>query len=126
MSNTILGATGEDIAAKYLESLGYHVLERNYRFEKAEVDLVCFEPAEVYEQGGDLVFVEVKTRKGTGFGRPEEAVTLEKQRNIIKAAKAFLYERHLEGSPCRFDVVSILLQNSEPEIEHFKNAFWSF
>jgi len=126
MSTTKLGATGEDIAAQYLEGLGYYVLERNYRFEKAEVDLVCFEPAEVYEQGGELVFVEVKTRRGVGFGLPEEAVTPEKQRNVIKAAKAFLYERHLEGSPCRFDVISILLKNDQPEIEHFKNAFWSF
>jgi putative endonuclease len=126
MSNTKFGATGEDIAATYLEKLGYRILERNYRFEKAEVDLICFEPAEIYEQGGELVFVEVKTRKGIGFGLPEEAVTTEKQRNVIKAAKAFLYERHMEGSPCRFDVVGILFKNGQPKIEHFKNAFWSF
>jgi len=126
MTNTSLGTKGEDIAAEYLQEQGIIVLERNYRFERAEVDLVCFEPAQIYEQGGELVFVEVKTRTGTGFGRPEEAVTPEKQRNVIKAAKAFLYERHLEGSPCRFDVVSILLQNGRPEIEHFKSAFMSF
>lgn len=126
MSNTKLGATGEDIAAQYLEELGYFVLERNYRFEKAEVDIICFEPAEVYEQGGELVFIEVKTRKGIGYGMPEESVTTEKQRNIIKAARAFLYERQLEGSPCRFDVISILFQKGEPTIEHFKNAFISF
>ena len=45
----------------------------NYRFERSEVDLVCFRPAARYEDGGELVFVEVKTRRGTGFGRPEEA-----------------------------------------------------
>lgn len=124
MTSTSLGTEGEDIAARFLQEQGTVVLERNYRYEHAEVDLVCFEPAEVYEQGGEIVFVEVKTRTGTGFGRPEEAVTPEKQRNVIKAAKAFLYERHLEGSPCRFDVVAILLRGGQPEIEHFKNAFW--
>lgn len=125
MTNTSLGTKGEDIAAEYLQEQGIIVLERNYRFEHAEVDLVCFEPAQVYEQGGELIFVEVKTRTGTGFGRPEEAVTPEKQRHVVRAAKAFLYERHLDNSPCRFDVVSILLQNGRPEIEHFKNAFLS-
>ena len=124
MSTKKTGDRGEDIAAAYLEARGYRVMERNYRFERAEVDLVCFEPAEVYELGGEIVFVEVKTRRGTGFGRPEEAVTEEKQRSIAKAAEAFLYEHKLEGSPCRFDVVAIILGGGEPSIEHFESAFW--
>jgi putative endonuclease len=119
-----IGNQGEELAVQYLEGLGYKVLERNYRFEQAEVDLVCFEPAQRYELGGEIVFVEVKMRQGTGFGRPEEAVTLEKQRNVMRAAQAFLYEFHLENSPCRFDVVGIILKNGKPEIEHFKHAFW--
>lgn len=125
MSTKRIGDKGEGIAVQYLEGLGYKVLERNYRFEQAEVDLVCFEPAERYETGGELVFVEVKMRQGMGFGRPEEAVTPEKQRNIIRAARAFLYEFRLENSPCRFDVVAIIVQNGRPEIEHFKDAFVS-
>ena len=100
------------------------VLERQYRFERAEVDLVCFEPAATYEHGGELVFVEVKARTGLGYGRPEEAVTEAKQRQIVRAAQAYLYERRLEGSPCRFDVVSVVLRGgAEPEVEHFRDAF---
>ena len=122
MSTKRIGDRGEVIAAAYLEAQGYTILERNYRFEHAEVDLVCFKPA---AQGGELVFTEVKTRSGLGFGRPEEAVTEEKKRHLIRAAKAYLYERKLEGSPCRFDVISIVLQGGqEPEIEHFEDAFW--
>ncbi len=102
-------------------------MERNYRFERSEVDLVCFLPATRYETGGELVFVEVKTRRGTGFGRPEDAVGPDKRRHLVKAARAWLYERRMEGTPARFDVVSILLRSgSEPEIEHLESAFRTF
>lgn len=126
MSNKALGDRGEALAASFLEEQGYVILERNYRFERAEVDLVCFEPAASYERGGELVFVEVKTRSGTGFGRPEEAVTPAKQRSLVRAAGAYLHERRLEGSPCRFDVLSIVLRPGRPpRIEHLKHAFWA-
>ncbi len=123
MSQKTTGDLGEEIAAQYLEKKGLRVLDRNYRFSRAEVDLVCFEPAEQPNRGGEIVFVEVKTRHGTGFGHPEDAVTREKQINIIRAARAYLYERKLEGAMCRFDVVSIVIAGKTPEIEHFKNAF---
>jgi putative endonuclease len=127
MSTKQLGDRGEDLAAAFLEAAGYLVLERNYRFERAEVDLVCFQPDARYERGGELVFVEVKARTGLGFGRPEEAVTAAKQQSIIRAAGAYLHERRLEGAPCRFDVVSILMRPGRaPEIDHLKNAFWVF
>ena len=119
MSNKHVGDYGENLAAAYLEQHGYVLFERNYRFERAEVDLICFEP------GGEVVFVEVKTRQGLEFGRPEDAVTPEKQQQIARVAEAFLYERRLSGVPCRFDVVAILLEKGEPAIEHFKNAFWA-
>ena len=121
------GDRGEQIAADFLEARGYQVMERNYRFQRAEVDLICFLPAETYERGGELVFVEVKTRTGSGYGRPEEAITDEKKRNLIRAAEAYLHERRLEGAPCRFDVVSVVLRGGhDPKIEHFENAFWLF
>ena len=85
MSTKKIGDRGEQLAAAYLEAQGYIILARQYRFMKAEVDLVCFEPAARYEDGGELVFVEVKTRSGTGFGRPEEAVTEAKKRNMAVA-----------------------------------------
>lgn len=99
------------------------VMERNYRYERSELDLVCFEPATVYEAGGVIVFVEVKTRSGKGFGMPEASVSAAKRRHLTHAAQAFLYERQLEGSPCRFDVVSVLLGAADPEIRHIRDAF---
>ncbi|CAM3268872.1 YraN family protein [Rhodothermus bifroesti] len=126
MDNRQIGIQGEDLAAAYLEQQGYRILARQYRFERAEVDLVCFEPAPRPEEGGEIVFVEVKTRRGLGFGRPEEAVTPEKQRHLIRAAQAYLYEHHLQRARCRFDVIAIVLQDQDPpEIRHFKDAFWA-
>lgn len=126
MATKAIGDRGEDLAAAFLEENGYLILERNYRFERNEVDIVCFQPYARYEEGGELVFVEVKTRTGVGFGRPEEAITEAKKISLIKVAKAYLYERRLDGSPCRFDVISVLLDRGEPTIEHFENAFFVF
>lgn len=123
------GRRGEGIAARFLEDRGWHVLDRNYRYQRAEIDLVCFEPsgrsaADPAGQGGDIVVVEVKTRTGLGFGRPEEAVTPEKQRHVVRATAAYLHERRLENASVRFDVVSVLLEpGQEPQIEHFRDAF---
>ncbi len=115
-----IGDRGEEIAADFLEEEGYRVLERNYRFERNEVDLVCFDP----RKGGELVFVEVKTRSGSGFGPPEASVTDEKQQSLIKVSRAYLHEREFEGAPSRFDVVGIVLSDGTPQIEHYENAFW--
>lgn len=120
------GEQGEDLAARFLEAKGYRVMERNYRFNREEVDLVCFQPYARYEDGGELVFVEVKARRGLGFGRPEEAVTPEKQRAIMRVAEAFLHEHRLENALVRFDVVAITFGAGEPQIEHFENAFGMF
>jgi putative endonuclease len=125
-TNQQIGNRGEDVAADFLRDKGYRILERNYRFERSEVDLVCFEPSEQYEEGGELVFVEVKTRSSLDFGAPEEAVTDEKKKHIMHATEAFLYERHLEGAPARFDVVAVVLKQGEaPDIRHYENAFAS-
>lgn len=120
------GIQGEELAATYLEAQGYRILARQYRFERAEIDLVCFEPAPRPEEGGEIVFVEVKTRRGLDFGQPEEAVTPEKQRHLIRAARAYLYEHHLQRARCRFDVIAIVLREGQPpDIRHFKDAFWA-
>ncbi|SHK49652.1 putative endonuclease [Rhodothermus profundi] len=126
MDTRSIGQQGEELAAAYLEQQGYRILARQYRFERAEIDLVCFEPAPRPEDGGEIVFVEVKTRRSLDFGRPEEAVTPEKRRHLIRAARAYLYEHHLQRARCRFDVVAIVLRNGQPpEITHFKDAFWA-
>ena len=124
MATTKTGNEGEDIAAQYLEKIGMTVMDRNYRFGHEELDLVCFEPNEKND-GGEIVFVEVKTRRGRNYGEPEEAVTKTKQRHIVFAAKAYLYERRIEGANCRFDVITVRLGDKDPEITHIRDAFWA-
>jgi putative endonuclease len=116
-----IGDRGEDLAVAFLEEDGYRVLERNYRFERNEVDLVCLDP----DRGGEIVFVEVKTRTGRGYGPPEASITEEKRKSLIEVSRAYLHERRLEGAPARFDVVAILLAEGDPQIEHYENAFWA-
>lgn len=125
MTSSELGQKGEALAADYLEAKGYRLLDQNYRFEREEVDLVMFEPTPAND-GGEIVFVEVKARRGTGFGRPEDAVDEAKQKAIRRVAEAWLHERKLFPSPVRFDVVAILFGGPEPEVEHFENAFGYF
>lgn len=112
-----MGKRGEELAAAYLESKGYTVLDRNYFFQRAEVDIVA--------RGDDcIVFAEVKFRSGTDFGRPEESVSRAKIRNIYKAAEAWIHERKMDGAPVRFDVVAIVQAEGEaPNIRHHENAF---
>ena len=126
MPNKEFGDRGEEIAAGYLKNLGYVILDRNYRFQRAEIDLVCLAPP--VEAGGssELVFAEVKTRSSLSHGYPEEAVSNAKQRHLVRAAQSYLHERRLESSRCRFDVISILLPHrGEPEIVHYQRAFWA-
>lgn len=118
-----IGDRGEDIAVSYLEARGYRIMDRNYRFERNEVDVVCFQP-DPEDEGGEIVFVEVKTRSSLSHGAPDAAVTEEKKSNVLAASQAWLYERQLEGAPARFDVVGVLLkQDDDPAVEHFENAF---
>ena len=120
------GDHGEALAADFLEAKGYRIIERNYRFNREEVDLICFQPYADYTQGGELVFVEVKARRGLGYGRPEEAVTRDKQEAIMRVAEAYLHETKLDGALVRFDVIAVVLGDGNPEIEHFENAFGMF
>jgi len=116
-SNRNIGRLGEDIAAAYLESKDWLIFDRNYFFEKAEVDIVATDR-------NYIVFVEVKFRTNTFFGEPEDSITPEKEINIRKAAEAWLYERKMETAVARFDVVSIVQKNNQaPHIKHFKDVF---
>ena len=117
------GFAGEKLAASWLEEKGYVILESNYRFMKAEVDLIAFLPAKQYERGGDLVFVEVKWRRTDSFAAPEAAIDATKKRLMIQAAEAFLHERKLEGTPCRFDVVTLVGEAPNLTFNHIESAF---
>jgi putative endonuclease len=125
--NLETGRNGEDAACEYLESKGFMILDRNYRFEGAEVDIICFEPAERYEAGGELVFVEVKTRKSASAAPLEESISDAQKKSLMRGAEAYLHERRLDGSPCRFDVIGVRLSGTnKPEIDHLRDAFWAF
>ncbi|WP_372637382.1 YraN family protein [Fodinibius sp.] len=113
-----LGHEGEELAAAYLESKGYTILERNYHFRHAEVDIVA------YDNEAYIVFVEVKQRSSNRYGEPEEYADREKMEKVYKAAEAWIYERKMDGAPVRFDVISILHPpDGSPDIKHFENAF---
>jgi putative endonuclease len=99
-----LGHDGEQIASEFLVRAGYSIVARNYRCKLGEIDIVA-------RDGEYLVFIEVKTRTGSGCGSPAAAVTPRKQRQICKAAQCYLAEHRLFDTPARFDVVAIVIAN---------------
>lgn len=104
------------MAAEYLSAKGYEVLERNYRYGRAEIDLIV-------KIKNWLVFVEVKTRSGSDFGFPEEFVDRAKEELILTAAENYIYKIDWEGN-VRYDIVSVLGTVAGWEIEHFEDAFY--
>jgi putative endonuclease len=112
----IIGAWGEDQAAEFLIKKGLTILERNYRAQQGEVDLIALE-------NNVLVFVEVKTRTNDTFGYPEEAVTEEKMDHLYGAAEEYMAD-HLEIENWRIDVIAIQGKpgSDEPQIDWFKEA----
>lgn len=111
-----LGQQGEQAAADYLLALGYTLVWRNYRYGRAEVDLIM-------QLGGELlIFVEVKTRSTTQFGYPETFVTERKRQLFRLAAEQVQEELNWQGD-IRFDVLAVLLGTRSFRIEHFEDAF---
>ena len=113
-----LGRRGEDLAHRYLRSKGVRVLARNYRPDggNSEIDIVA-------RDGGVLVFVEVKTRASAEFGSPDRAIGPEKQKNIVRAARAYATRAGIEWSEVRFDTISIVF-TEPPSIMHQEDAFF--
>ncbi len=95
-----VGREGEAAAARLLQDRGYKILARNYRCRHGEIDIIAFE-------GGEYVFVEVKTRLTDEKGSALDAVTEAKQRKLARVAEQYLAERGLDDRPCRFDVVAV-------------------
>lgn len=111
-----LGKQGENLATEYLRQKGYEILHRNWRSGRAEVDIIA-------RIGNDWVFVEVKTRETDYFGYPEESVDKAKQKQLQKAADAYLEEFEVQGE-IRFDIVAIVLNENKQEVHHIEDAFW--
>ena len=112
-----LGSAGERLAAGWLEARGFRVLARNWRCAYGELDIVA-------EEAGELVFVEVKTCRGTAYGLPEEAITANKRAHLTAAAQCYLAEAQRETQPYRIDVVAVQLngQGRLLAVRHHRSA----
>jgi len=110
------GREGEQLAVEFLKKNGYRILENNYRCPIGEIDIVAREKDET-------VFVEVKARKSSALGYPEQAVGLQKQKKMSKLALWYLQEKQLNDARARFDVVAILILPSGIDIRLIRNAF---
>jgi len=113
----LLGLIGEELAARELSARGYAILERRYRTRHGEIDIVC-------EDGGVLVFVEVRAKATCANGTAAESVTVRKKRKVTAMAVDYLARHHVTNRPCRFDVVAIdRALDPDPEITVFPHAF---
>jgi putative endonuclease len=112
----LLGLYGERLAARYLQSIGYEIVERNWRCSIGEIDLVVRDKAR-------WVFVEVKTRNGAGYGHPLEAITEEKLSRLRKLVCEWCRSRQLSGIDVRIDAVSVLVDRGRVQLEHLKQVF---
>lgn len=113
-----LAKWGEKRAQKFLKKQGYTTLAKNYLCKTGELDLV------MAETDGTIIFVEVKTRSTEDFAEPEDAITTSKKQRMSRAAQYFLNSYNIENRPCRFDVVTIKIdQMGRETVKHYENAF---
>jgi putative endonuclease len=113
----VLGRHGEELAVEYLQERGYAVLDRNWRCRDGEIDLVATDR-------NQLVIVEVKTRSGTAFGDPAEAVTVRKAVQVRRVTQSWLAAHRIKWCEIRFDVVAVLIEpGTDPSIRHYESAF---
>ena len=113
-----LGKAGEKHAIEYLQKEGYLILEKNYRFLKAEVDIIA-------EKEDKLIAIEVKTRTSNYFGDPQDFINPKKIRLLVSAIDNYVTEKELDVE-VRFDIIAIIKQKNIFQIEHLKDAFLHF
>jgi len=113
-----LGKKGEQLAVDYLIKKGYTIVQRNYRFQKAEVDII----AKIKDT---LAIVEVKTRSTTDFGNPQDFVKPKQIQRLVKAVDEYIIVNKLDVE-VRFDIIAIVSQGKGYNIEHLENAFYHF
>lgn len=113
-----LGKKGEQLAVDFLLEHDYTIVERNYRFNKAEVDIIA-------QQQDILAIIEVKTRSNTDFGNPQDFVKPKQIKNLVKAVDEYVAENQLDVE-VRFDIIAIVKQGKTYKIEHLKDAFYHF
>jgi putative endonuclease len=113
-----LGKLGEEMAVDFLRQHGYTILETNWIYQKAEIDIIA-------EKGNKLAIVEVKTRSSIVFGMPQEFVKPKKIQLLVKAVNAYVNIKNIDFE-VRFDIISIYKEGINYKIEHIKDAFYHF
>jgi putative endonuclease len=113
-----LGKKGEQLAIDFLIKNEYKILEKNYRYLKAEVDIIA-------QKDSTLVVVEVKTRSTDYFGDPQDAVNPKKIKRLVSAIDYYIIDKDLDVE-VRFDIIAIIHQNNKTRIEHLEDAFLYF
>jgi len=113
-----LGTKGEHLAADYLLKNGYKILERNYTFQKAEVDIIA-------QKEAILAIVEVKTRSTNAFGNPQDFLKPKQIQRIVKAVDNYVTSNDLDVE-VRFDIIAIVKNGNYFDIEHLENAYYHF
>ncbi|RKF04927.1 putative endonuclease [Tenacibaculum lutimaris] len=113
-----LGKKGEQLAVDYLLKNGYEIVEKNYRFQKAEVDIIA-------KKSDLLIAVEVKTRSSIDFGNPEDFVNPKKIKLLVSAIDNYVNERDLDVE-VQFDIIAVLKEKGVFKIAHIKDAFLYF
>jgi putative endonuclease len=113
-----LGKKGEQLAVKFLQEHDYTIIERNYRFDKAEVDLMA-------KKQDVLAVIEVKTRSSRDFGNPQDFVKPKQIQRLVKAVDEYVTVNNLDVE-IRFDIIAIVKDGKHFKIEHFKDAFYHF
>jgi putative endonuclease len=116
MNHIELGQKGEEVAVNHLCTKGYEVIERNYKWKNAELDIIC-------RKNDLLIVVEVKTRNSKALGEPFLSVNRSKQRQIIKVTNHYIESNDVQEE-IQFDVVSVILNQHQLQIEHIENAFY--
>ena len=113
-----LGKLGEDLAVEYLKKNGYTILDTNWTFQKAEIDIIA-------RTENTLAVIEVKTRSSLDFGLPQDFVKPKKIQLLVKAINEYVTQKDLD-TEVRFDIIAIHKENSEFVIEHIEDAFYFF
>lgn len=109
------GRIGEDISVKYLEQIGYTIIERNFECKQGEIDIIA-------KDKNEYVFIEVKTRSSVIYGKPKEAVDTTKKKHIYRSAEYYVYLKHLENEPVRIDVIEVYKKQGKFTVHHIKQA----
>ena len=113
-----LGKKGEDLAVEFLQNNSYDILERNWRFKKAEVDIIA-------RKKDVLAIIEVKTRSTNHFGNPQDFVNQKKIKLLVEAINEYVTRKDLDVE-VRFDIIAILKNQQTFEIDHIEDAFLHF